>query len=87
MIQQTLGRTASPRHNLPVSSDRAARLTVRRYSSSAEADRHDLEFWMQIPEAERVVRVWQLSQEVWRLRGTLPDEPGLCRSVARVRRR
>ena len=62
-------------------------MTVRRYSSAADADRHDLEFWMQIPEAERVLRVWQLSQEIWRLRGDLPDEPGLCRSVARVHRR
>jgi hypothetical protein len=67
--------------------ERASRMTVRRYSSAADADRHDLEFWMQIPEAERVLRVWQLSQEIWRLRGDLPDEPGLCRSVARVHRR
>ena len=65
---------------------RASRMTVRRYSSAIDADRHDLEFWMQIPEAERILRVWQLSQEIWQLRGDLPDEPGLCRSVARVRR-
>ena len=65
---------------------RASRMTVRRYSSATDADRHDLEFWMQIPEAERILRVWQLSQEIWQLRGDLPDEPGLCRSVARVRR-
>ena len=67
--------------------DRSARMTVRRYASAAEADRHDLEFWLEIPERERVVRVWQLSQELWRLRGTPPDEQGLCRSVARVCRR
>jgi hypothetical protein len=68
-------------------SSRAARMTVRRYSSATDADSHDLEFWMQIPEAERILRVWQLSQEIWQLRGDPPDEPGLCRSVARVRRR
>jgi hypothetical protein len=68
-------------------SDRAARLVTRRFESSAEADRHDLEFWMQIPEHERVLQVWRLSQELWRLRGELRDEPGLCRSVARVIRR
>jgi hypothetical protein len=67
--------------------DRAARLTTRRFESSAEADRHDLEFWLQIPEPERVLQVWRLSQELWRLRGELRDEPGLCRSVARVHRR
>jgi hypothetical protein len=63
-----------------------AAVTVRRFASAAEADRHDLEFWLQIPEAERVIRVWTLSQEVWRLKGELRDEPGLCRSVARIRR-
>jgi hypothetical protein len=67
--------------------DRKTRMTVRRYPSAAEADRHDLEYWLQIPESERVLRAWQLSQEVWRLRGDPPDEPGLCRSVARVCRR
>ena len=63
-----------------------AAVTVRRFGSAAEADRHDLEFWLQIPEAERVLRVWTLSQELWRLKGELRDEPGLCRSVARIRR-
>jgi hypothetical protein len=66
------------------STDRAARLVTRRFESSAEADRHDLEFWLQIPEHERVLEVWRLSEELWRLRGELRDEPGLCRSVARV---
>ena len=69
------------------STDRNARLTTRRFASSAEADGHDLEFWLQIPERERVLQAWRLSQELWRLRGELPDEPGLCRSVARVHRR
>ena len=69
------------------STDRAARLVTRRFESSAEADRHDLEFWLQIPERERILQVWRLSQELWRLRGELPDEPGLCRAVARVIRR
>jgi hypothetical protein len=69
------------------STDRTARLTTRRFASSAEADRHDLEFWLQIPERERVLQVWRLSQELWRLRGELRDEPGLCRSIARIHRR
>ena len=68
-------------------SDRAERLVTRRFESSAEADRHDLEFWLQIPEHERVLQVWRLSRELWQLRGELRDEPGLCRSVARVIRR
>lgn len=66
---------------------RAARITVRRFDSAADADRHDLEFWMQMSEAERVLQAWRLSQEIWLLRGERPHEPGLCRSVARVLRR
>ena len=62
-------------------------MTVRRYASAAEADRHDLEFWMQMSDAERVLHAWRLSEEIWRLRGDLPHEPGLCRSIESVRRR
>ncbi len=66
---------------------RPDRMTVSRYASAAEADRHDLELWMQISDAERVLHTWRLSDEIWRLRGDLPDEPGLYRSVGSVRRR
>jgi len=69
----------------PVS--RAVRITVRRFANAAEADRHDVEFWRQLSDAERVLQVWRLSLELWRLRGELSDEPGLCRSVACVHRR
>jgi hypothetical protein len=75
-----LAMTEQPRN-------RASRIVTRRFASSEEADRHDLEFWLQIPERDRVLQVWRLSQELWRLRGELRDEPGLCRSVARIRRR
>ncbi len=67
--------------------DGTLRMTVRRYASSAEADRHDLEHWLQIPPAERVLQAWRLSEELWRLRGDPPNEPGLSRSVTRVHRR
>jgi hypothetical protein len=60
---------------------------MRRYPSNAEADREDARYWQQIPAAERILMVWRLSEEQWRLRGEFPDEPGLCRSVARVSRR
>jgi len=59
---------------------------VRRFDSSRDADRHDLEYWRQIPDQERVLLVWTLSQEQWRLRGEPSREPGLCRSVARIHR-
>ena len=62
-------------------------MTIRRFASAAEADKHDLDYWMQLPDAERVLQVWRLSQELWRLRGDIPHEPGLSRSVASIRRR
>jgi hypothetical protein len=67
--------------------ERASRITVRRFASSDDADRHDLEFWQQLPVADRVLLVWQLSREQWELSGHPPYEPGLHRSVASVRRR
>ncbi len=66
---------------------RSARVTVTRFLSAAEADRHDLEFWMQMSGAERLLHAWRLSQEIWSLSGGHAYEPGLCRSVARVQRR
>jgi hypothetical protein len=66
---------------------RAGRITIRRFASPAEADRDDLAYWRQMPDAERVALVWRLSVELWRLKGEWRDEPGLCRSVARVYRR
>jgi len=66
---------------------RARRMTIRRYASSREADADDLAYWRQMSDAERVLQTWRLSVELWRLKGELPDEPGLCRSVAHVHRR
>jgi hypothetical protein len=62
-------------------------MTVRRFTSHADADRSDREYWLQMSPAERVLQTWRLSEEFWRMRGEFPDEPGLCRSVASVRRR
>jgi hypothetical protein len=55
---------------------RAGRIVVRRFASAAEADRHDLEYWLSIPASERLLQVWRLSVELWRWRGEFPDEPG-----------
>ncbi len=66
--------------------ERRARLTTARYESHAEADARDITYWRQLPSAERVLQVWKLSQEQWRLRDGRTDESGLCRSVASVRR-
>jgi hypothetical protein len=63
------------------------RMQVRVYRSLAEHDRGDREFWESIPPHERIAETWRLSEELWRLKGEFNDEPGLCRSVARVVRR
>jgi hypothetical protein len=68
-------------------SQRRRRLTSRKFDSAAEADRHDLAWWRAIPAEERILLAWRLSEEQWRLSGNSEHEPGLSRSVARVRRR
>jgi len=66
---------------------RGSRVTGRRFPSNADADRHDPEFWGQLPADQRVLLVWQLSVEQWQILGRGPYEPGLCRSVTSIRRR
>jgi hypothetical protein len=61
-------------------------ITVRKFASNAEADRHEAEFWQAMPAHERVLLAWRLSAEQWTLIGRRVDEPGLCRSVARLQR-
>jgi hypothetical protein len=48
--------------------NRAYCITVRRYASALDADRRDLEFWMRVSAADRVLLVWQLSLEQWQLK-------------------
>ena len=65
---------------------RRSRMQVRVYRSSVDHDRDDAAYWQSLPIDVRVLEVWKLSEEQWRLRGEFPDEPGLCRSVARIHR-
>jgi hypothetical protein len=65
---------------------RSARVVVRRFASTAEAERHDAGYWLTLPASERFLQVWRLSVDVWQWRGERPHEPGLCRSIAVVRR-
>jgi hypothetical protein len=62
---------------------RTARIVTRRFASSQEADRHDLEFWMQIPESERVLQVWRLSQELWLCEASSAMNPDFVDLLAR----
>ena len=71
---------------MDAASQRRTRMEVRVYSSLEQHDRDDASYWAAIPADVRVLQVWRLSEEQWRLRGEFPNEPGLSRSVARVRR-
>ena len=55
--------------------DAAAERWSRQFGFT-ERERHD----------ERVLLAWRLSAEQWELMGRKADEPGLCRSVARLQR-
>jgi hypothetical protein len=65
---------------------RRSQIAVRVYPSHAAHARDDAAYWAALSADVRVLQVWKLSEEQWRLRGEFPDEPGLCRSVARVHR-
>lgn len=62
-------------------------MTVQRFSSNAEADRHDLAYWQAFPVEERIAMVWRLSLEQWQIATGERYEPGLHRSVESIRRR
>jgi hypothetical protein len=70
-----------------VRAERSRRMTTRKFASASDADRLDIDYWTQLSDAERVLQTWRLSVELWQLHTGVSDEPGLCRSVARVVRR
>lgn len=53
---------------------RRARMQVRVYPSIQAHLRDDAAYWAALPAAERVIQVWRLSEEQWRLRGEFRDE-------------
>ncbi len=67
--------------------ERGRRISVRVFSSLAEHEAANNEYWNALSPEERVELTWCLSEELWRLRGECNDEPGLCRSLAVLRRR
>ncbi len=59
-------------------------LTIRVCRSSYEEETADREFWQALSPEDRLIETWRLSEELWRMRNDFNDEPGLCRSFARV---
>jgi hypothetical protein len=62
-------------------------ITARKTTRRGPDDEIDLEFWARVTPDERFAEAWRLSEEIWRLKGWDPGEPGLSRSVARLIRR
>ncbi|OGK91497.1 MAG: hypothetical protein A2W08_03830 [Candidatus Rokubacteria bacterium RBG_16_73_20] len=62
-------------------------ITARKTSLQAAGDAFDREFWSQVRRNERFAEAWRLREEIWRLKGWDPGEPGLSRSAARLVRR
>jgi hypothetical protein len=63
------------------------RITVRKATSAAAAERLDREFWAALTPAQRVLLASQLSEELWSWKEPHPHESGLPRSAARLERR
>lgn len=61
-------------------------ITARKTTQRQSGD-FDREFWARVTPDERFAETWRLSEEIWRLKGWDPGEPGLPRSTARVIRR
>jgi hypothetical protein len=59
-------------------------ITTRKTTLERLDDEFDVEFWASIPPDVRFAETWRISEEVWRLSGRDPGEPGLPRSIARI---
>jgi hypothetical protein len=67
--------------------DSLRKVVVRVCRNKGEAEAADREWWAALTPEQRLELTWQLSEELYRLRGEFNDEPGICRSVARLVRR
>jgi hypothetical protein len=65
----------SERDNACVAEPTRPGITVRRFASNSDAERHDAEFWRQMPPHERVLLTRRLSVEQWQLLGRAEATP------------
>jgi hypothetical protein len=59
---------------------------VRKVDSLAEQQRETYRYWRSRSDAERMNATWELTLELYRMKGMGPDEQGLQRSVVRIQR-
>ena len=58
----------------------ACRITARKTASRELDDRFDVRVWASISPGEGFAEAWRLSEEICRLKGWDPGEPGLVKN-------
>lgn len=59
--------------------------TIRRFSSFDEVKDDEYRYWQSVPPAERIEATFQLSVDMYRMKGIEPDGAALKRSIVRVK--
>ena len=60
--------------------------TVRRVDSPTEQQRETYRYWQSRSDADRMNATWELTLELYHLKGLASDAQGLQRSVVRIQR-
>jgi len=60
--------------------------TVRRVDSLTEQQRETYRYWQSRSDADRMNATWELTLELYRLKGPASDAQGIQKSVVRVQR-
>ncbi len=66
---------------------RRANVEVKLYRTMAEHDADDPAYWAKLSPNERVELAWELSEQLYRMRGEFVDDTRLRRSAVRIIRR
>ena len=60
--------------------------TIRKFASFQEVKDDEYRYWQSVPPAERIEAAFQLSVDMYRMKGIVADGSGLKRSLVRVER-
>jgi len=58
--------------------------TIRKFTSFQEVKDDEYRYWQSLPPAERIEAAFQLSVDLYRMKGIEPDGAALKRSLVRV---
>ena len=61
-------------------------ITIRKFSSFQEMKDDEYRYWQSVPASERLAAAWELSVELYRMKGIQPDGSGLRRVAVRSER-